>query len=115
MKLSFDSIGQWCATFVCGEGVAENQTVKVGAPATAAGCADGDAFCGVAASIAHDGGACSVQLGGMATLPYTGMDPAVGYTGLSANGAGGVKADAAGRVYLVADVDTAAKTVTFVL
>lgn len=115
MKISFDSIGQWCATFACGEGTAENQAVKLSAPATAAGCADGDAFCGVAASIARDGSACSVQLGGMATLPYTGADPAVGYAGLSANGAGGVKADAAGRVRLVADVDTAAKTVTFVL
>ena len=113
MKLSFDSIGQWCATFACGEGVAENQPVKIGAPAAAAKCADGDAFCGMAVSVAHGGDACSVQLGGMVTLGYSGAAPAVGYTGLAADGTGGVKADAAGRARLVADVDTAAKTVTF--
>lgn len=113
MKLSYDSIGQWCATFACGAGVAENQAVKMTAPAAVAKCADGDSFCGVTAAVARDGSACSVQLGGMVTLPYTGADPAVGDTGLSADGQGGVKADAAGRVRLVADVDAAAKTVTF--
>lgn len=115
MKLSYDSIGQWCATFACSEGLAENQAVKLSAPAAAAKCADGDAFCGVVTAVSHGGDACTVQLGGMATLPYTGADPAAGYTGLSADGKGGVKADAAGRVRLVADVDPAAKTVTFCL
>ena len=115
MKLSFDSIGQGCATFACGEGMAENQAVRITAPAAAAKCAAGDDFCGVTASVARSGDACAVQLGGMVTLPYTGADPAVGYTGLSADGMGGVKADAAGRVRLVADVDPAVKTVTFCL
>lgn len=51
----------------------------------------------------------------MITVPYTGTAPAVGYAGLSADGTGGVKADSAGRSRLVADVNEADKTVTFVL
>lgn len=115
MKLSYDSIGQWCATFACGEGAAENQAVKLSAPGTVTPCADGDAFCGAVTSVAHGGGACAVQLGGMVTLAYSGAAPAAGYTALSADGKGGVKTDPAGRVRLVADVDDAAKTVTFCL
>ena len=58
-------------------------------------------------------------LGGMVTAGYTvpaeGAAPALGWSGLSADGEGGVQADADGSTYLVVDVDTTAKTVTFVL
>lgn len=114
MKLSYDSIGQWCATFACAD-VTENTVVKLSANGTVAACADGDAFCGTVCSVSHEGDACSVALGGMITVPYTGTAPAVGYAGLSADGTGGVKADSAGRSRLVADVNEADKTVTFVL
>ena len=64
-------------------------------------------------------GACAVALGGMVTAGYTvpaeGAAPALGWSGLSADGEGGVQADADGSTYLVVDVDTTAKTVTFVL
>ena len=57
------------------------------------------------------------MLGGMATAPYTGTAiPTVGWCALSANGTGGVTADSGnGNKLLVVDVDTAGKTVTFVL
>lgn len=114
MKLSYEGIGQWAATFAC-SGVSEGQTVKISANGTAALCADGEAFCGTVLTAARSGDACSVTLRGMVTVPYTGTAPAAGYAGLSADGSGGVKADAAGRSYLVAETDSAAKTVTFLL
>ena len=58
-------------------------------------------------------------MGGMVTAGYTvpaeGAAPALGWSGLSADGEGGVQADADGSTHLVVDVDTTAKTVTFVL
>ena len=80
MKLSYEGIGQWAATFACDD-LAEGELVKVSANGTVAACAAGDDFCGMVLSV----------------------------------GRGGVQADADGSTYLVVDVDTTAKTVTFVL
>ena len=49
------------------------------------------------------------------TVPSQGAAPALGWAALSADGSGGVQADADGRSFLVVDVDTSAETVTFVL
>ncbi|MEA4946652.1 MAG: hypothetical protein VB058_03705 [Oscillospiraceae bacterium] len=57
----------------------------------------------------------TVKLDGFVTVPYTGAAPAVGFSALSADAAGGVRVNAAGREYLVLEVDTAAKTVGFIL
>lgn len=114
MKIAFEGIGQWAATFACA-GVQEGEMVKVSAAGTVAACASGDRFCGQAVALGRDGGACSVQLGGFITAAYSDAAPAVGWSGLSADGSGGVKADASGQKYLVAEVDAAAETVTFAL
>lgn len=114
MNISFEGIGQWAATFTC-TGVQEGNLVKISRNGEVAVCSADDRFCGQAVSLGRDGTACSVQLGGFITAGYTGTAPALGYAGLSADGSGGVKADAAGRAYLVAAVDTAAQTVTFAL
>ena len=109
MKVSYEGIGQWAATFACGQ-VSEGEMVKVSA------CSDGDSFCGQVLSVGRDGSACAVALGGMVTAGYSGSSaPAVGWSGLAADGSGGVKASSAGRSYLVVDVDTSGKTVTFAL
>ena len=115
MKGCFEGIGQWAATFAC-DGVKEGELVKISANGTVAACADGDAVCGMVVSAARDGVACAVALGGMVTAGYSGSSaPAVGWSGLAADGSGGVKASSAGRSYLVVDVDTSGKTVTFAL
>lgn len=114
MGISFEGIGQWAATFACGE-TDVGQVVKVSGNGEVAACADGDSFCGVVMFVARDGAACSVALGGMVRVPYTGTAPTVGWTGLAADGNGGVKALTTGRSYLVADVDTEGKTVAFAL
>ena len=115
MKVSYEGIGQWAATFACGQ-VSEGEMVKVSASGEVSACSDGDSFCGQVLSVGRDGGACAVALGGMVTAGYSGSSaPTVGWSGLAANGAGGVKVDAAGHKYLVADVDKSGMMVTFVL
>ena len=118
MKLSYEGIGQWAATFACEDAV-EGELVKISANSTVAACTAGDDFCGMVLSVSRGGDACTVALGGMVTAGYTvpdqGAAPALGWSGLSADGEGGVQADADGSGHLVEDVDTTAKTVTFVL
>ena len=114
MNYSYEGIGQWTATFA-GEAAVEGQVVKIAGGKTVGACEDGDGFCGVVRSVSRDGAACTVALGGMVRVNYTGTAPALGWSGLSADGSGGVKADSAGRSYLVVDVDSTGGTVTFVL
>ena len=109
---SFEGIGQWSATFAC-DGVQAGQVVKISGGGTVAPCAAGEDFCGVALTAGRDGRACAVVLGGMVTAAFTGTAPAPGWTGLAADGRGGVQAADSGRKYLVADTD--GETVTFVL
>ena len=114
MKLSYEGIGQWAATFACTE-AAEGELVKISGSGAVAACGDGDDFCGMVLSVSRGGDACSVALGGMVTAGYTGSTPALGWSGLAGDGAGGVKTSESGREYLVVDVDTTAQTVTFAL
>lgn len=114
MNISYEGIGQWAATFACTD-VTAGHVVKVSDSGTVSACGDGDGFDGVAVAVAHDGAACSVAMGGMQTVHYTGTAPTVGQTILTANGNGGVKTAESGRSYLAVDVDTTAQTVTIVL
>ena len=116
MNISYEGIGQWAATFACTD-VSEGQVVKVSGSGTVAACAANGVFDGVVRAIARDGKACSVQLGGIATVNYSGENaPIPGYGKLSADAAGGVSVDASkGREYLILAADSAAKTVTIKL
>ena len=110
MNYSYEGIGQWCATFA-GSQAEEGQVVKLTAGKTVGPCAAGDGFCGVVRAVAHDGKACTVQLGGLASVKYSGTAPAVGYTELMADGSGGVSKpgeNQSGSSYLVLSVDSAA-------
>lgn len=114
MKVSFEEVGQWGATFTC-DAVQEGKLVKPSGNGAVALCAEGEDFCGVVSAVARDGAACTVQLGGFVTVPYSGTAPEVGWAGLTADQAGGVKGKAGGRSYLVVCVDDGAGTVTFAL
>jgi hypothetical protein len=114
MKLSYDSIGQWCATFACSN-LSVGDLVKISASDTVAKCSAGDVFAGTVASVGHGGDACAVTLGGLVTVPYTGTAPAVGWCTLAADGANGVKTASPGRTCLAVRVNTADQTVTFAL
>ena len=113
MSVSFEGVGQVCATFL-GGGLTEGQVVKMTGNGTVGGCGANDAFCGVALCCKED--ACTVQVGGFVSVSYSGTAPVVGWQTLAADGEGGVKAAGTGGVNcLVADVDAAAKTVTILL
>ena len=113
MSVSFEGVGQVCATFL-GGGLTEGQVVRMAGNSTVDACKADDLFCGVALCCKDD--ACTVQVGGFASVGYSGTAPAAGWSSLAADGKGGVKTIASGGVTcLVADVDTTAKTVTIML
>ena len=100
MSISYEGIGEWCATFVCGA-VSEGDIVKVSANGTVGKCTAGDGFCGVVRAVAHDG----------KSVKYSGTAPAVGYAERMADGSGGVSKpgeNQSGSSYLVLSVDSAA-------
>ncbi|MCI2106211.1 MAG: hypothetical protein LKK00_05760 [Intestinimonas sp.] len=115
-RISFEEIGSITATFFAASGVKAGQVVKVSGNGTAAPCADGDKFCGVALSVSSDGFT-GVQVGGFTTLPAENGGIVPGWAELCADGSGGVKtaASGAGREYLVVSTDAAAGTVTICL
>ena len=90
-------MGQWGATFECAD-VTEGHVVQVSAAGTVAKCQDGGAFAGVVLHVARDKKACTVQLGGVATVKYSGGAPATGWTKLAADANGGVKTSESGTV-----------------
>ena len=129
MSVSFEGVGQVCATFLGGK-LTEGHVVKLTGSGTVGACSAGDSFIGVALCCKDD--ACTVQVGGFVTVGYTGAAPAAGWCALTADGNGGVKAAAgeaaaasesagttaaaeSGRLLPVVGVDTTAKTVTILL
>ncbi|MDO4314845.1 MAG: hypothetical protein Q4C45_03645 [Oscillospiraceae bacterium] len=115
MTVSYEGIGQWAATFACGS-VFEGQMVKVSGNGKVGSCSAGERFCGQVLSVCRGGGACSVVLGGIVTVFYSGSTaPTVGWCGLVSDGTGGVLVDPDGHSYLVVEVDKTTGTVTFAL
>ena len=114
MKISYEGMGQWAATFACGD-VNVGQVVEVAEEDSVKSCADGGAFAGVVLAKAKSGDACTVALGGAVEVSFSGSAPEVGWQKLSADGKGGIKADAGGREHLVLAADGAAMSVVIVL
>ena len=117
MELSYEGIGQVAATFETQAVQEDDDKLAIGdvVALTAGGTVGfgtaGAAPCGVVLTLEKDQKA-AVQVDGFATVAYTGSAaPAVGWTGLAVDGAGGVQAaSSGGRSCLVVRVDTAAKT-----
>ena len=112
MSISFEGVGQVCATFLGGS-LTEGQVVKMTGNGTVGACEADDLFCGVALCCKDD--ACTVQVSGLVSVSYSGTAPTVGWTQLAADGKGGVKSASGGRTCLVADVNTTAKIMTIML
>ena len=111
MSVSFNGVGQVCATFL-GGGITEGHVVKLTGNGTVGACKAGDPFCGVALCSRDD--ACTVQVCGFVTVGFSGAAPEAGWSALCADGNGGVKAGGDRKVTIV-NVDEAAKSVTILL
>ena len=112
MDICFEGVGQVAATFQV-DGAAAVQpgmaVVLTGSGSVGLGTA-GNAPCGVVLGGVR-GGAAAVQIGGVATVGYSGTAPAVGWKALACDGEGGVKTVTTGGLQcLVLAVDTTAKT-----
>lgn len=112
MAVSFGGFNENTATFKVSGEITDGMPVKMSESGTVAACADGDAFCGICRN--GDEAYAAVQLSGAAKMTYSGTDPVCGYAKLAAS-AEGVQASDGGREYLVVEVDTQAKTVTFIM
>ena len=107
MSISYNGIGHFSVTFP-EDGCTEGAVCKLSTDGEANACSAGDKLFGVVKFV--DGGKACVLIEGFVTVSYTGTAPNCGWCNLSADGNGGVKSDSAGKEYLVAEVDTAAKT-----
>lgn len=113
MTVSFDSIGQECVTFQSSDTISAGTLCKISKNGYVAACNDGDVFHGVA--MKQSAGLTSLAIRGFVTLPYSGTAPTLGYCALAAADANTVKVLEGAREYLVAAVNTADSTVTFLL
>ncbi len=112
MSVSTKGFCENVLTLKAASGLKAGVPVAVSANDTVSSAGADAKFCGVGVNV--NGGYAGVQLCGAVTLPYTGTEaPAVGYAALAADG--GVKVSTKGNNYLVLNVDTAAKTVSFML
>ena len=107
MNISLNGYGTGYATLEAAKGLTEGILAKISASRTAAAAGDGEAFIGPVLSVRDGLALC--QLSGICTVAYTGSAPALGYTALAANTAGGVKTvETGGRTVLVTAVDPTA-------
>ena len=113
MKLSYQEIGQVCASFWAEPGMRTGDLCKVAGNGTVGACAKNDVFHGVAAMAHNDMAA--VVLRGFITVKYTGAAPAVGDCVLSAASASEVQVSETGRHCLVVSVDTENREVSILL
>jgi len=112
MSISYDSIGQVCITCF-NNGANVNQPCKMSTNNAVTACDDTDGFVGVV--VAARGNLATVAVKGFVTLSYSGTAPNIGYTPIAATGVGKVKQFEGAREYLVVNVDTSKKHVTFCL
>lgn len=112
MKVSFEGIGEVFATFY-NNGAADGQPVKISGNGEVSPCSAGEKFSGIAVAPGEE--YTGVVIGGCITVPYSGTAPALGHTALVADGNGGVKSGAGGNSHTVINVDTAEKSLCFIL
>ena len=91
--------------------------VKITANMTVGLCTNNDYLFGTLQSV--DAESCVVLIEGVIEMPYTGGDPSPGFGQLVADGSGGVKTSGPDndgfKNFMVLEVNTTAKTVTFIL
>lgn len=111
MNISYNGIGETCATFAVASGVtlATGEPVKMSANGTVTTCSSADKFIGVVAGVRE--GYASVIIAGMVTVAMSGTAPTVGQATLVADGDGGIAAGTTGNTHLIVSVDSDTMTI----
>ena len=107
MNNSYEEIGHLSVTFPA-DGCEVGTVCAMTNYSMIHGCNAGEPFLGVVESVY--GIQAAVQVSGFVTIHYTGEHPYCGYVKLSADGNGGVKADASGKEYWIVNVDRTKQT-----
>ena len=113
MSVAYTGFNVNTLTFKCSAKITEGSPVRINKSDSVVSCADGNEFHGIV--VDSDTKYVSVQMSGIATLPYTGTAPTTGFNILCANGSAGVKVSTSGNRYLVVSVDETKNTVTFLM
>lgn len=115
MKISYNGINDLVVSFYATENVKEGDLVQLSDNYTVDVASSDEIFTGVCLSV--QGGIAAVQLNGFVERAYIGEAPVTGVTFFAADGNGNVKCVNAGlgRNAIVLAVDTAEKTVKFLL
>ena len=113
MTYSYEQIGNICISLDCTSDVQVGQVCQMYTSDCVCKAGADRIFDGVVAS--KKDSRAGVVVHGFVTVPFTGTAPSVGYRGLLSDGQGGVYSDEEGKNYLIVSVDTANKTVTFLL
>ena len=112
MNVSYEGIGYLAVTMPA-DGCYVGDICGLSTEGAATICSAGSQFIGVVEAM--EGDYAAVQVEGVVKVFYSGNTPLLGYSKLSANGVGGVRADSQGREYLVLEVDQAESKVTIKL
>ncbi len=113
MVISFNDIGQVCASFAFDGTLQVGDPCKISRSATVIKGSEGDAFIGKALAIRDN--MASVAVKGCMSFPYTGTMPSAGFAKLTCDGNGGVCINEDGREYLIISVDIINHIVTVML
>ena len=112
MNVSLNGFNESMLTFACSEEIAAGTPVKITDNNTVAPCKDGDVMVGYAQNCKC--GFVGVMMNGYFNKNYSG-DISLGYQKIAADENGGVKMDENGVTVIVTDIDTANKTVGFIM
>ena len=121
MSISFEGIGEICATFFVDQsvGIVPLSPCTITENNTVAFAFEDERFIGWVVNTTDD--CCAVQLNGYVESAYSGTDPEVGYSHLLSDGLNGVCVDSGtdgvytGGEYLIVKVDTTNNIVGFFL
>ncbi len=113
MSISFQELAQDCVSFESVNGLRSGQLCFVNTNSTVKACTDGSPIHGQAVSVRC--GVANVAVRGFVTANYNGTAPTLGFCPLVAYSGQAVKVSEGAKEYLVVSVDTANKTVCFLL
>ncbi len=111
--ITFDDIGQVCASFHCDTDIAPGSACSVSRALTVIPCREDEPFIGKVITCRNN--VACVAVSGLTTFSYKGTTPGIGYICLCGDGTGGIEPCSEGKGYWVVSVDPTNHTATVLL